>query len=134
MTKSPQEVIAHATASGLLDGIQSTQQIKKEGHGRKTRKAYQSRRQPHVSINSQSQVAKFLNREAKLNSSAPAAALERTNDTVSPWGNTRFRTSTLRLSFHDGTVSEVFPCCIFMLCCLIVSHLHLSSSGVTVNE
>ncbi|XP_058268129.1 putative methyltransferase NSUN7 isoform X1 [Hemibagrus wyckioides] len=85
VTETPQEVIARATASGLLDRIQSTQPIKKEGRGRQTRKAHQSRRRPHVSVNSQSQVAEFLNREAKLNISAPAAALERTNNTFSPW-------------------------------------------------
>lgn len=87
MTETAQEVIARATASGLLDGIQL---IKKEGHGRQTRKGpvHQSRRRPRVSVNSQLQVAEFLNREAKLNSSAPAAAQERTNSTCSPWGNT----------------------------------------------
>ncbi|XP_017339057.1 putative methyltransferase NSUN7 isoform X1 [Ictalurus punctatus] len=88
---TPQEVIARATASGLLDGIQLTQPIKKEGRGRQTRKgpAYQSRRQPHVSVSSQSQVAEFLNRELKANSSVPTAAQERTNSTHLPWGKSK---------------------------------------------
>ncbi|XP_060757202.1 putative methyltransferase NSUN7 isoform X2 [Neoarius graeffei] len=83
ITETPQEVIARATASGLLDGIQP---MKKEGRGRQTRKgpAHQSRRRPHVSVSSQSQVAEFLNREAKAKSSAPTAAQERTNSTHSP--------------------------------------------------
>ncbi|MCJ8739600.1 hypothetical protein PDJAM_G00049040 [Pangasius djambal] len=87
VTETPQEVIARATASGLLDGIQPSQPIKKEGRGRQTRKgpAYQSRRRPHVSVSNQSQVAEFLNREVKANSSASTAAQERTNRTHSPW-------------------------------------------------
>lgn len=94
MTETPQEVIARATASGLLDGIQPTQPMKKEGRGRQTRKGpgHQSRQRPHVSVSGQSQVAEFLNREMKANSSAPTAAQERTNDTQPPWGNTLHHT------------------------------------------
>ncbi|XP_047656809.1 putative methyltransferase NSUN7 isoform X2 [Tachysurus fulvidraco] len=86
VTETAQEVIARATASGLFKK-EGQQLIKKEGHGRQTRKGlvHQSRRRPRVSVNSQLQVSEFLNREAKLNSSAPAAAQERTNSTCSPW-------------------------------------------------
>lgn len=83
------EVIARAAASGLLEGIQSNHPIKKEGRGRQTRKgpAYHSHRRPRVPISGQSQVDEFLNREVKANSSAPTTAPERTNGTLSTWGN-----------------------------------------------
>ncbi|KAF5891914.1 putative methyltransferase NSUN7 isoform X1, partial [Clarias magur] len=90
VTETPQDVIARATVSGLLDGIQPTQPMKKEGRGRQTRKGpgHQSRQRPHVSVSGQSQVAEFLNREMKANSSAPTVAQERTNDTQPPWDHT----------------------------------------------
>ncbi|TSK87434.1 putative 28S rRNA (cytosine-C(5))-methyltransferase [Bagarius yarrelli] len=91
VTETPQEVIARATASGLLAGIQTAQPTKNQGRGRNTRKgpASQSRQRPRVSGNSQSQVTEFLNREAKVNSSTPAAAQKRTNGVLSSWGKSK---------------------------------------------
>lgn len=139
MTKTPQEVIAQATASGLLEGFGPTQPIKKEWRGRQTCKgpACLSRRPPQVSVSNQSQVAELLNSEVKANGSAPIAAQERTNSTHSLWGNTHLRAGSLRLSFimehylwfslsaslhfvvSHVTFVQNLVCCLSCPCCVV---------------
>ncbi|KAK9963802.1 hypothetical protein ABG768_006964 [Culter alburnus] len=74
--ETPQEVLARAAAKGLLDGLHPNQPIKKEGRGRRSRKApaNQARSRntrPHATQSDQSRVAEFLSHEMKGSSSAP---------------------------------------------------------------
>ncbi len=71
--ETPQEVIARAAAKGLLDGLQP---IKKEGRGRRSRRAPANQKRsvkprPHATQSDQSRVVEFLNREMKGSSSEP---------------------------------------------------------------
>ncbi|XP_073676357.1 putative methyltransferase NSUN7 [Garra rufa] len=74
--ETPQEVLARAAAKGLLDGLQTNQPIKKEGRGRRSRRAPANQKRsvktrPHATQSDQSRVAEFLNREMKASSSEP---------------------------------------------------------------
>ncbi|XP_026135238.1 putative methyltransferase NSUN7 [Carassius auratus] len=74
--ETPQEVLARAAAKGLLDGLHPNQPIKKEGRGRRSRRAPANQKRsvktrPHATQSDQSRVAEFLNREMKGSSSEP---------------------------------------------------------------
>ncbi|KAF4104596.1 hypothetical protein G5714_013927 [Onychostoma macrolepis] len=74
--ETPQEVLARAAAKGLLDGLQLNQPIKKEGRGRRSRRAPANQKRsvktrPRATQSNQSRVAEFLNREMKGSSSEP---------------------------------------------------------------
>ncbi|KAI2656679.1 hypothetical protein H4Q32_020657 [Labeo rohita] len=74
--ETPQEVLARAAAKGLLDGFQPNEPIKKEGRGRRSRRAPANQKRsvktrPHATQSDQSRVAEFLNREMKASSSEP---------------------------------------------------------------
>ncbi|KAK1798634.1 hypothetical protein P4O66_006927, partial [Electrophorus voltai] len=91
VTETAQEVVARATTSGLLDGIQPSQPIKKQGRGRQTRKgpsfqAHGSDTRPRVSLSGQSQLAEFLSQEMKASRSAPALTQEMVNAACSLQG------------------------------------------------
>ncbi|XP_052005439.1 putative methyltransferase NSUN7 [Xyrauchen texanus] len=77
--ETPQEVIARAAAKGLLDGILPNQPIKKEGRGRKSRRAPANhtlpvKPRPHNTQSNQSRVAEFLKREMRTSSSEVSVA------------------------------------------------------------
>ncbi|XP_048045077.1 putative methyltransferase NSUN7 isoform X2 [Megalobrama amblycephala] len=74
--ETPQEVLARAAAKGLLDGLHPNQPIKKEGRGRRSRRAPANqarsmKTRPHATQSDQSRVAEFLSHEMKGSSSAP---------------------------------------------------------------
>ncbi|XP_067239951.1 putative methyltransferase NSUN7 [Chanodichthys erythropterus] len=74
--ETPQEVLARAAAKGLLDGLHPNQPIKKEGRGRRSRRAPANqarsmKTRPHATQSDQSRVLEFLSHEMKGSSSAP---------------------------------------------------------------
>ncbi|XP_017565209.2 putative methyltransferase NSUN7 isoform X1 [Pygocentrus nattereri] len=106
VTETPQEVLARAAATGLLDGIQPSQPTRKEGRGRQTRKGTTSQGRPartrsRTSLSSQSRLEEFLNHETKASSSALTLALERTNGVCSPRGKAKPKS----INFNLGSAS-----------------------------
>ncbi len=74
--ETPQQVLARAAAKGLLDGLQLNQPIRKEGRGRRSRRAPANQKhfvktRPRATQSNQSRVAEFLSREMKGSSSEP---------------------------------------------------------------
>ncbi|KAK7137499.1 hypothetical protein R3I94_013219 [Phoxinus phoxinus] len=74
--ETPQEVLARAAAKGLLDGLHPNQPIRREGRGRRSRRAPANqvpatKTRPHATQSDQSRVAEFLTHEMKGSSSAP---------------------------------------------------------------
>ncbi|XP_051715564.1 putative methyltransferase NSUN7 isoform X2 [Ctenopharyngodon idella] len=87
--ETPQEVLARAAAKGLLDGLHPNQPIKKEGRGRRSRrapanKARSIKTRPHATQSDQSRVAEFLSHEMKGSSSAPTVCHQNDSRTQSP--------------------------------------------------
>ncbi|XP_043089171.1 putative methyltransferase NSUN7 isoform X2 [Puntigrus tetrazona] len=92
--ETPQEVLARAVAKGLLDGLQPNQPIKKEGRGRRSRRAPANQKRcvktrPHATQSDQSRVAEFLSREMKGSSSEPTLSQLRTAHNDKPSSSQR---------------------------------------------
>ncbi|XP_066498811.1 putative methyltransferase NSUN7 [Hoplias malabaricus] len=94
VTETPQEVLARAAATGLLDGILPDQPIRKERRGQKTRKGASgqgrlSHTRSQASVSSQSRLEEFLRCETKASSSAPRVAQEKGDGEGSPRGRSK---------------------------------------------
>ncbi|XP_062874826.1 putative methyltransferase NSUN7 isoform X2 [Trichomycterus rosablanca] len=111
VTETPQEVIAHAVATGLLDGIRPEQRPKRDGHVQKTRRGASrqprpAHPRPRVSLSSQqSRVEEFLKREMKASSSAPILTRDTRSDVHLPPGNPRAAHQHLIKSSSSTTAS-----------------------------